>query len=106
MLGYEAMADQIKLDDVKIITIRPLNQKRDYSNYVEISSNPREVSLKFCDIKPPNSEELEEITKNKRIQTEVNTEVVLPLDVADGLLNALKTQIETIKENIEKEKNK
>lgn len=100
------MPDEFKPEDIKINTYRPLNQKREYSNYVELTSNPREVSLKFCDIKPPSSEELEEITKSKKIQIEVNSEVVLPLDVAEGLVNALKTQIDTIKENLKKGENK
>jgi hypothetical protein len=89
-----------KTPDIKVITERPVGQKREYSTYVEISTNPREVTLKFCDLKPAsNPEELERVTKAGQITIPVNTEIVLPIDVAEGVLNILKQHLENLKKN-------
>ncbi|MGH7203534.1 MAG: hypothetical protein ACREHC_03775 [Candidatus Levyibacteriota bacterium] len=94
------MADEAR--DIKIITYRPEGQKREFSSYIEISANPREVSLKFCDLKPPaTEEELELIKKQGKITIPVDTEIVVPFDVAEALLQALGTQLNTIKEKKE-----
>lgn len=96
------MADEDK--QLKISTVRPEGQKREYSNYVEISANPRDVSLKFCDLKPPaKKEEIEEVIRNG-ITLPINTEIVLPFDVAVSVVDALKKQIDIVNENIKKNK--
>ena len=89
---------------IKISTERPDGQKREYSNYVEITANLRDVSLKFCDLKSPaKKEEVEEVIKNG-IKLPVNTEIVLPFDVAESMIEALKKQIDIVKENRDKNK--
>ena len=87
---------------IRISTQRPEGQKREYSNYVEITANPRDVSLKFCDLKPPaKKEEIDEIIKNG-ITIPVNTEIVLPFDVADSVMEALKKQLDIVKNRVKK----
>jgi len=91
---------------IKISTSRPEGQKREYSNYVEISANPRDVSLKFCDLKPPaKKEEIDDVIKNG-ITIPVNTEIVLPFDVAESVVEALKRQLDIVKDKIKKEEKK
>jgi len=98
------MAEETKVEDIKIVTYRPEGQKREYSTFVEISSNPVEVSLKFCDLKPPNNaEELEKVKKEGKVIIPVNTEIVLTLGVAEALASTLKAQLDKIKEQIKKE---
>ena len=97
------MTEEKKDEKLKIHTERPVGQKREYSNYVEISANPRDVSLKFCDLKPPvTKDEANEIIKNGTTLI-VNTEIVLPFDVAESLIEALKKQIDTVKEKMKEE---
>src|SRR5438105_2957213 len=97
------MVEEIKPEDIKIITYRPAGQKREYSSYIEVIANPREVSFKFCDLKPPAKEELEKIKKEVRVEIPVNTEIVIPFDVAESLLEALKIQLDTAKNMNKKE---
>ncbi len=80
---------------IKFIAYRLEGSKREYSNYVEVSKSLIDVSLKFCDIKPPASnEELQQLQKTGILKTAVITEVVLPIQIAEALLGALKTQLE------------
>jgi len=95
----DSMGEQIKkAENIRIITCRPEGQKREYSTYIEVSSNNREVSLKFCDLKPQTTtEEIEKIKETGQVRIPVNSEIVVPFDVADSLLKVLQEQIATIK---------
>ena len=94
------MTDQTNTNDIKIVTHRPEGQKREYSNYVEISANPREVSLKFCDLKPPSTNEQIEKIKTDGITLTVNTEIVLAFDVAESVVETMTKQLNIVKEKI------
>jgi len=96
------MAEGKRTEKIKITTERPVGQKREYSNHVEISANPRDVSLKFCDLKPPaGKEEIDKVIKNG-ITIPVNTEIVLAFDIAESLLETLKKQIDIVNEKLKK----
>ena len=98
------MLEQKNPEDIKIVTVRPEGQRREYSNYVEISANIREISLKFCDLKPlARKEEIEE-AKKEGIILPVKTEIILPYDVAESVVETLKKQLDTIREKFGKEK--
>ena|SRR5581483_12195896 len=96
------MEDQTNTNDIKVITQRPEGQKREFSSYIEFTVNINEVSLKFCDVKPPRPEELEQIKKEGKVILPVNTEIVLPFVVAEEFSKNLENQIKMIKEKIEK----
>ncbi len=97
------MAEEINLENIKIKTFRPEGQKREYSTYVEISATTRDVSLKFCDLKPPSTkQEIEDLKKNG-VKIQVNTEIVLPFDVALSLTDAMRSQLNIVKEKSKKE---
>lgn len=101
------MVDVNKKEDIKIITIRPEGQKREYSTYVEVTANPREISLKFCDLKPPSTpDEIELVKRRNQITIPVNTEIALPFDVAESLAEVLRTHINIVKTKMEQEENK
>ena len=98
------MTDETNTKNIKISTYRPEGQKREYSTFVEISSNPMEVSLRFCDAKPPTTtEELEKIQKENKVSIPINTEIVLPFVVAEALVATLGLQLDTIKKQNKKE---
>ena len=83
---------------IKFIPYRPVGSKREYSNYVEVTKSMLDVSIKFCDVKPPeNIEELQQVQKTGLLKIPIVTEVVLPLAIARAFLDALRTQME--KEN-------
>lgn len=65
--------------------------KRVYSNYVQISKNPLEVSMKFCDVAPLLPEDMEVQLKVGEVSAPIVAEIVLPRPVADELLRALET---------------
>jgi hypothetical protein len=94
------MTDQTDTKDIKIVTSRPEGQKREYSNYVEISANPREVSLKFCDLKSPSTNEEIEKIKKEGITLLVNTEIVLAFDVAESVVDTMTKQLNIVKEKL------
>lgn len=98
------MADEKKQNNIKIITYRTEGQKREYSTFVEINSNPAEVSLRFCDLKPTTTqEELEKIQKEGKVSIPINTEIVLPFVVAEALASSLKIQLDAVKAKAKKE---
>lgn len=84
-------------DPLKIIVYRPEGSQRIYSNYVEVSSNPVDVSLKFCDLKPATKEEFDKAKREGKISLPVITEIILPLPVAKALVEVLQKQIEKTK---------
>lgn len=99
------MPDEFKPEDIKIRSFRLPGLKRQYSTYVEVSANPRDVNLKFSDLKPPETpEELERIKKELKVEVPVDNEIVLPIDVAQSLLEALTIQLNIVKENMKGEK--
>ncbi|MBI2327285.1 hypothetical protein HYU92_03095 [Candidatus Curtissbacteria bacterium] len=80
---------------LKIIAYRPDGSQRIYSNYVEVTKTGLDVSIKFCDLKPPaNPGELEKIKKEKETRIPVLSEIVLPLEIAKAFLEALRSQLE------------
>jgi len=83
-------------DKVKIVVYRLEGSQRVYSNYVEVSSNPVDVSLKFCDLKPASKEDYDKAKKEEKIQIPVITEIVLPSSVAKALLKVLEKQLEKV----------
>lgn len=98
------MSEKENLEQFKVVTIRPEGQRREYSNYIEVSATPIDMSLKFCDIKPSRTkEEIEEIKKNG-INVLVNTEIVIPIDIVQSLIATLRKQIDTMQELTRKEK--
>ncbi|GEM_PF-4763065 len=99
------MADNKKEDNIKVVSFRKDNSIRIYSNYIRVVSNASEITLQFCDIKPgANDEEQERILKEKNVKVEINTEVVIPVNVAQSLLKILQQQLSLVILN--KDKNK
>lgn len=86
---------------VKINPLRKEGGSRTYSNYVRVVSSPRDITLQFCDIKPPTSDEDTANLKNSPVMKPlVDAEIVLPVDVAQSLLNVLKGQLEKVGKKI------
>jgi len=80
---------------LKILVHRPEGNQRIYSNYVEVTKTPLDVSIKFCDLKPPaNPEELEKTKRDKKVLIPVLSEIVLPVEIAKAFLEALRSQLE------------
>ncbi|MDO8496975.1 MAG: hypothetical protein Q7S61_00330 [bacterium] len=83
------------LKQVKIIPTRLVGSKRVYSNFVEVTKTNRELSLKFCDVRPPaNEDEVKEVQKNGKIEAPIEVEIVLPIEIGNGIIKALTTQLE------------
>lgn len=95
-MGKRVMGNK-KGKKLKIVAVRPENLQRTFSNYAEVTSNPSEVSIRFCDVKPPVKEDISEALKTGKVKATVISEIVLPFLVGDALLDALKSQIEKIK---------
>ncbi len=84
---------------IEIEIYREEDQRRVFSNYVGVSANPNEVSLKFCDLKPPaNKEELETVQKEGKVKIPVTTEIVLPIEVGASLMEALGNVLKQMEE--------
>jgi len=84
---------------VKVIPYRKDTTTRLYSNYVRVVSGPRDVTIQFCDVRPPESDEVaEELKKNPVMKSPIEVEVTLPIDVANSLLNVFKKQLELVSE--------
>jgi hypothetical protein len=93
------MSKSKKQVPLKIIAKRKENQRRIYSNYVEITATNLDVSIKFCDVKPPsNDQEANMVNKEERIEATVEAEIVLPKDIAKAFLSALNSQLNVSEE--------
>ncbi|SRR6266404_5208617 len=100
------MADQTDTKNIKIIVTRPEGQKREYANYIETSATPRDISFRFCDLKPPRPEELEKIQKEGKVEVIATSEIVIPFDVIEEFSKNLEKQLDEIKKQFKKEENK
>ena len=81
----------------KITTYRPENQKRIFSNFVEVTSTDYDISFRFADVKPlVNELEINEVEKNSEVKVPVSSEVVMPIEIAKAFHKALTQQIEKI----------
>lgn len=81
--------------NLNVKTYRKEDQKRLYSNFVEVSTTEIDVSIRFADLKPPRSaEEVEKIKKNIPLEIPIDAEIVMPMNVAKELLRILKDHLE------------
>ncbi len=93
------MTKQDKQKKLTIKAIRIAGNKRIFSNYVEVNKSPWDVSLKFADVKPPaNKEEMLSTIENGVIEIPIDAEIVMPSEIAQSLLEALKIQLENRKQ--------
>lgn len=87
------MADNKDPKPIKVIPLRYVGSKRIYSNYIEVTKSPTDISIKFCDIKPPeNEKEIENVKSKGQLEIMVEAEIVIPLSVAKEFLKALQVQ--------------
>ena len=92
------MVDKQQDEIVKIVPYRKEDKARKYSNYVRVTSTPFEATLQFSDVKPASDDnELAKIKKEKEIRTPIDTEIVLPLPIAEELAKLLQQQLTLIK---------
>lgn len=80
---------------IKIELYRPEQQKRVYSNFVEVTTTEYDVSLRFADVKPARSEEeKDQVHKEGKVTIPVSEEILLQKHVAVELLNILQNHLE------------
>lgn len=100
------MIDKKQEETVKITPFRKENSVRIYSNYVRVVSNPFEITLQFADIKPGvNDEEQDRLKKEKSVRATIDTEIILPIEIAKKFLEILQKQLSLIKVNSDKTRN-
>ncbi len=58
------------------------------------------MSLKFCDLKSPSTNEEIEKIKKEGITLSVNTEIVLAFDVAESVVETMTKQLNIVKEKL------
>lgn len=90
--------------EVKLIPTEDLNINREYANYVEVTQTPYDFTLRFCDATPfkVNTEQLENNSVEHPIP--IVADIVIPFQIVPHLINALKSQWNVRKKNIEKNK--
>ena len=106
-LYLESMVDKTQEIKVKVVPYRKENTSRVYSNYVRVVSSPREITLQFCDVKPPeNDDYAEKLKKNPVMKSPIEVEITLPIEVAQALKSVLKGQLEKVNSDLNGKKNK
>lgn len=83
---------------VKINPTRPEGLVRKYANYAMVNASGPDVSIMFCDVMPPTNSSKAKLKNNQEYDVPVHSEIVMPQDVAKGLVNAIKTQMNLQKE--------
>lgn len=79
---------------LKIVPTRKEQSSRVYANYIEATNNNIDVSLKFCDIRPPaNDKEFQQANEQGYINVPIEVEVALPRHIAEDLIRVLQVQL-------------
>lgn len=89
--------------EVKIIPMLPAKLGRVYSNFAEISQSPFDFTIRFCDA-PPGTD-IHKLKKGNEVEVPTVVEVVLPVGIIPGLINALTDQNKKYLEAHQVEKN-
>jgi len=90
--GRKKGEKEVKSVQLKLIPALPAKLGRIYSNFAEISHSPFDFTIRFCD-SPPASDILK-LKKGNELEVPTVVEVVLPVNVIPGLINALSAQNE------------
>ncbi|MGB5156335.1 MAG: DUF3467 domain-containing protein [Desulfobacterales bacterium] len=85
--------------EVKPIPSSDILASRLYSNYIEITQSPYDLSLKFCDAIPIKN--VEEVQKNKGVfKIPIVAEIVIPFAIVKSLIDALQVHYDQFKKRI------
>ena len=88
--------------EIKLRPNNSLESKRIYSNFANVSKTPFDISIQFCNVSPVT--DFESIVKNDYIyDVPIVAEIAIPKEMVQGLIDALKTQLEA-GNNAKKEK--
>lgn len=86
------------------ITMKPnreLPSRRIYANFAKVFKSPFDITIQYCDV-PPIYDINELIGKDFIHDIPVVAEIAIPLNMAQGLIDALKNQISEVdNENVE-----
>ncbi len=78
---------------VQIVADATLTSARVYANFVQVSISPIDCTLTFCDVMGPQSEEEAlRMQKTGLLPSPVKAVLVIPTQIVDGLIQALKAQ--------------
>jgi len=83
--------------NVKIVPTNEKKSERIYSNFVQVSCSPHDVTLTFCDILPVRKEQQSKILESKQLEAPVQVEVVIPLSLVEPLIKAMTDNYERFK---------
>ncbi len=92
-----------KVVDIKIKSDDNLQAKRTYSNYVEVHHTPWDFSLRFSDAPPIYDKR--EIKSDGSYSVPLVKEIVIPVSLVPGLIEALKKQLEKFNKDYGKTEN-
>lgn len=86
------------------ITMKPnrdIASRRIYSNFAKVFKSPFDITIQYCDVPPVY--DINELSGNDFVHDiPVVAEIVIPMNMATGLIDALKSQISEVdNDNIE-----
>lgn len=81
------------MQEIKIKPDPSIVSKRIYANFANVSRTPFDYTIKFCDVPP--IDDYESIKKNDHfLNVPIVAEIAIPKEMVQGLIDALKNQLE------------
>lgn len=88
------VSQNTQVTKVKVETYRPEDQKRTFSNFVEVTTTDTEVSIRFADVKPARSQkEVDEAQATGKVAVPISEEILMPKNIAIELSKILQKHL-------------
>jgi hypothetical protein len=91
-----------KTKALQLIPNLPAKLGRVYSNFVEISHSPWDFTLRFCDAPPGSDVPRLKLKDGNKVEIPTTIEVIIPVNLMSGLIEALQAQNKTYLETFQK----
>ena len=81
-----------------IVPDEPSDVPRTYSNFCAISHTPFDFTLTFCEVMPPNDNDVRQAETEQQLRAPIRSRVVVPMQFVPNLIAALQEHLRTFSE--------
>ncbi len=81
-----------------IVPDEPSDVPRTYSNFCAISHTPFDFTLTFCEVLPPNENDVRQAETEQQLRAPIRSRIVVPMQFVPNLIAALQEHLRTFSE--------
>lgn len=81
-----------------IVPDEPSDVPRIYANFCAISHTPFDFTLTFCEVLPPNEQEVRHAEPEQQLRAPVRSRIVVPMQFVPNLIAALQEHLRSFSE--------